>query len=410
MKTTLLKRTVGFILTLVLILSSFCVPSFVGGAAGTTVTASAASAALSKVTGLKASADVTTASLSWKKVSGASGYNLCRYDTAKKKYVSVKNVTEPKVTVKGMKPATSYRLAVRAYKKSGKTVSYGPLSAPVTVVTRPSQVTGLKAARTENSIQLTWNAQKGISGYVVYRYDAAKKKYITAAKTKEDTVTVSGLKAGTTYYFAVKSYVTVNKETYSSSLSDKIKVETLKTGYKISKYQKIQDTGTYTVEGTMSDAGSTESMPVTIACRNGDYMMKSKAEGITMRIIHFGKSGNDYIVIDQLAKYIKANGTEFEEIIDEMDLSQGLLDSVYGSIKTGTKTISGKKYAYESFKTLDGLTVCCYFSGSTLARIENYENGKLTGTIIVKKFTASADDSLFKIPSYYTKLSLSWLS
>lgn len=408
MKRNILKRTVSFVFALMLILSSFCVPAFLNVNPSDAITASAASTKLAKVTGLKASASVTSVSLSWKKVSGAAGYNICRYDTAKKKYVSVKNVTETKATVKSLKSATAYRFAVRAYKKSGKSVSYGPFSAQVAVVTRPAKVTGLKAARTENSIQLKWNAQKNVSGYIVYRYDTAKKKYTTVAKTKEDTVTVTGLKAGTTSYYAVKAYVTVSKKNYYSDLSDKLKSQTLKTGYKISKYQKIDRGGKFTIEGTLRDdeAGNT---PITYAYRNGDYMIKSKMDGIEARIIYYKKSGNCYFVLDQFSRYMKLNGTELEDIMDEMEMSGGFAVPVYGNIKTGTKTISGKKYNYESYRDIDSNKVVFYFRGSTLVRIDQYDADKPTGSITVKKYTASVDDSLFKIPKSYGKINLSRL-
>ncbi len=408
MKRNIMKRTVSFVFALVLILSSFSVPVSLGFIPENTIKASAASAKLDKVTGLKATADVKTASLSWKKVSGAAGYNICHYDTAKKKYVSVKNVTDTKATVKGLKPATAYRFAVRAYKKSGKTLSYGPLSSQVTVVTRPNQVTGIKAARTENSIQLKWNAQKGVTGYVVYRYDTAKKKYITAAKTKDDTVTVSGLKAGTTYYFVIKAYVTVNKTNYYSALSEKIKAQTLKTGYKIAKYQKIESTGTYVVEGTIIDEDM-GNMPVTYAYRNGDCMIKSKLDGIEARILFFKKSGNSYIVLDQFAKYMKLNGTDLEGIVDDEALQGGFAVPVYGNIKTGTKTISGKKYNYETYRNIDSDKVVFYFSGATLVRVDQYDGDKPAGSIVIKKYTASVDNSLLTVPKSYSKLNLSWI-
>ncbi|MGN1442972.1 MAG: fibronectin type III domain-containing protein [Acutalibacteraceae bacterium] len=408
MKRNVLKRTVSFVFALVLLLSSFCVPALVGAAPENAITASAATTKPAKVTGLKATAGVTSVSLSWKKVSGASGYNICRYDTAKKRYVSVANVTDTKATVKKLEAATAYRFAVRAYKKSGKNISYGELSSQVIAVTRPYQVKGIKAARTENSILLKWNPQNNVTGYVVYRYDTAKKKYVTAAKTKSDTVTINGLKAGTTYYFVIRAYVTVSKTNYYSSLSDKVKVQTLKTGYKISKYHKIVSGGTYTMEAVMKEAGSSDKIPFTFAYKNGNFAMKSTVEGMDARIIYNAKSAKTYLVLDQMRTYTKLTEDMMGGELSSDNFAGAFAAPVYGNIKTGTKTISGKKYYYESFNTIDSGSVVCYFSGSTIVRVDSYDNGKYAATLAVKKFTSSVDESLFKIPKYYAYINLSW--
>ena len=410
MKNNISKRTVSFIFALVLLLSSFSVPASVNFAANNTITASAASTKLATVTGLKATAGITSVALSWKKVSGASGYNICRYDTAKKRYVSVANVTNTKATVKKLQAATAYRFAVRAYKKSGKSVSYGAFSSRVAVVTRPYTVTGIKAARTENSILLSWNSQNKITGYVVYRYDTAKKKYVTAAKTKAATVTLNGLKAGTNYYFIIRAYVTVGKTNYYSSLSEKVKVQTLKTGYKISKYHKIVNGGKYTMDAVMKESGSSEKISFAFTCKNGDFAMKTKLDGIDARIVYRAKNGTYYLVLDQFRKYSKLPDDMMGEDLKAEDFAGAFAAPVYGNIKTGTKTISGKKYYYESFKTINSGSAVCYFNGSTIARVDTYDNGNYAGTLLVKKFTAIADETLLKIPKNYGSINLSWLS
>lgn len=64
------------------------------------VSASAAeSTKLAKPTSLKAKVSGKKVTLSWKKVSGAEAYGVYKYDTAKGKYVKVKNVTSNKITV-----------------------------------------------------------------------------------------------------------------------------------------------------------------------------------------------------------------------------------------------------------------------------------------------------------------------
>lgn len=83
-------------------------------------------------------------------------------------------------------------------------------------------VSGLKAASvTSNSVKLTWNKVTNADGYIVYRYDSAKKKWVRVAKGKYNgTYTVSKLSAAKEYKYTVKAYKTVSgKEITSPSYS-----------------------------------------------------------------------------------------------------------------------------------------------------------------------------------------------
>lgn len=92
---------------------------------GTTVTSAASKSVTAitkiyKVTGLKAtSATKTTISLGWNKVTGATGYYVYRYDTAKKVWTKVASVTGTTYTVKNLTANTSYQFSIKAYKKVG---------------------------------------------------------------------------------------------------------------------------------------------------------------------------------------------------------------------------------------------------------------------------------------------------
>ncbi|MBQ2284164.1 MAG: fibronectin type III domain-containing protein, partial [Clostridia bacterium] len=75
----------------------------------------------------------------------------------------------------------------------------------------PGKVTGLKASSNKTtSVKLSWKALDGATGYRVYRYDAASKKYVIVATTKSTSYTVKNLKAGTSYKFVVKAYKKVD--------------------------------------------------------------------------------------------------------------------------------------------------------------------------------------------------------
>ena len=175
---------------------------------------------IANVTGFKASSTTATSvKLVWNKVADAKGYIVYKYDTAKKTWVRAAAPSANSYIVSKLSGATSYKFAVKAYKTvNGKEIT--SVSYPtVTAVTNPAVVSGFKVSSTSASaVKLTWSKVSGANGYVVYKYDTAKKTWVRAAKITSNTYTASKLKAGTSYKFAVKAYKTVNgKEVLSTS-------------------------------------------------------------------------------------------------------------------------------------------------------------------------------------------------
>ena len=82
----------------------------------------------------------------------------------------------------------------------------------------------------EPETKITWKEVKNADGYRIYVYDSKTEKYKTVATVKngKTTYTVTELKAGTTYKFAVKAYVKDGDTTIWSSQYTAVKVTTKK--------------------------------------------------------------------------------------------------------------------------------------------------------------------------------------
>ncbi len=139
---------------------------------------------LKKVAGLKISSEKTDrVKLQWKKVSGADGYQVLRYNTSKKKFVKAANVTKTSYIDKKRTAGKPYRYKVKAYKKVNGKTYYGPLSKEVKIIVKPKAPTGVSAVRlTDTSVQICFNPVKNASSYRIYEYNESTGKQVASFK------------------------------------------------------------------------------------------------------------------------------------------------------------------------------------------------------------------------------------
>ena len=82
-------------------------------------------------------------------------------------------------------------------------------------------------SRTYNSIKLTWNRGKGVSGYTVYRYNRKTKRYSAIKNTTARTFTNKRLATGKKYIYKVRPYRTINGQKVYGNDSNKISAKTV---------------------------------------------------------------------------------------------------------------------------------------------------------------------------------------
>lgn len=149
----------------------------------------------------------------------------CTFSTLKPVVYTGKAIT-PTVTVKNgkttLKAGTHYTVSYKNNTKVGKaTVTIKGVekngytgTKTLTFNILPGVTKSIKATQSTSAIKLTWSKVAGATGYRVYRHNG--KKWVKLADTKNTTYTVSKLKAGTNYKYAVKAYTTVGKAVYWS--------------------------------------------------------------------------------------------------------------------------------------------------------------------------------------------------
>lgn len=185
-----------------------------------TVTATPPAPAASAATAINA----TSFQANWSAATGAAGYRidvstasdfsglLAGYND-----LNVNNVTNYSVT--GLTAGNTYYYRVRAYNGTGS----GANSNIITVVTTPpAPVEQAATSVSNNSFAANWNSASGASGYkldvsTVSNFASFVPGYNNLDVGNVITYTVSGLSAGTSYYYRVRAFNGAGESGYSGS-------------------------------------------------------------------------------------------------------------------------------------------------------------------------------------------------
>lgn len=185
-----------------------------------------------KVSGVSTAVRSSTyLTLSWDKVSGASGYRIYRYNTDAQAYEKVITLTSGSTVsykITGLAAAKEYQFKVRAYRKVDGVTTWGSASAAYKDSTKPGQTKSLKASSKSSAVTLTWNKVTRASGYQVYRYNSKTKKYEKLATVKGNATFSyknTKLKKGTTVKYKVRAYKTYNGTNYYGVYSEVVSIK-----------------------------------------------------------------------------------------------------------------------------------------------------------------------------------------
>lgn len=173
----------------------------------------------------------TYLTLNWKKVSGASGYRIYKYNTSSKSYEKVTTISKGSTVsykITGLTVATEYQFKVRAYKKTDTGTLWGSSSSAYKDCTKPAQTKNLKAATKSSAVTLTWSKVASAGGYRIYRYNSKTKKYEKIATVKGNktfSYKNTKLKKGSTMKYKVRAYKTYNGTNYYGAYSEVVSIK-----------------------------------------------------------------------------------------------------------------------------------------------------------------------------------------
>ena len=159
-----------------------------------------------------AKADADSITLTWNKVAGAKGYKVYSYNAETKKYSAIKTLSGTTYTIEKLESAKDYIYTVRAYAKADGETVWGNHSFVYTATTPQSAKISSASSKDAGKAVLKWSAVSA-DGYEIYMAtakDGKYKKIKTITKGTTVTYTKSSLTSGSTYYFKIRAYKTVD--------------------------------------------------------------------------------------------------------------------------------------------------------------------------------------------------------
>ena len=170
---------------------------------GTSSTPTSAPSAPSSFTGAATSA--SQVSLTWSASTGADGYRLYQVSGSTATLLATYGSATASATVGGLAAGTAYTFRLDAYNTAGTasaTTQVATLAAAS--IAAPTNVT-IKVL-TKSSVQVSWTASAGATGYVVLWSDGTTTTQVASVGSRTTSVKFTGLTPGSTSSFAVKAF------------------------------------------------------------------------------------------------------------------------------------------------------------------------------------------------------------
>lgn len=175
--------------------------------------------------------------------------------------------------------------------------------------------------------------------------------------------------------------------------------------YRIEKYQKIFESGTYKMTVLMEDEG--EKMPVTFSVKNGNTHMSMDMKGMAVGMLYRADIDKAYMLIDFLNAYTDVTEDMMGEDFDMAGLTDQLKAEVKGDISVEKGTFEGKSATCESFSDGNQRVKYYFDSKDNILGVEKIDSDGKVDKLVIDGFDTVVEDSLFEIPKGYIYMNLS---
>ena len=198
----------------------------------------------------------------------------------------------------------------------------------------------------------------------------------------------------------------------STQAASQSATQAAKQHYRVEKYQEMFKSGQYLMTFKTSDE-ELGNAPLTFATKNGSFLMGSKLENMSFKMLYRANEDKTYIMIDDLKKYSEMPEEMMgEESLDLKTLTSEMFKEIpLDNVKVSTVKMGNKTLNCETVEASDGTKTRYFFDGDTLVRIDTINaDGTSDSSIYISQLTSDVPDSTFEIPKNYSYLNLSWLA
>lgn len=201
--------------------------------------------------------------LTWKKVSGVSGYEIYRSTKSDGDFEKIATINSADTTNykdTGLTPGTVYYYKMRTFTKSGSKTTYGSYSKVESGGTiAKTAITSLKSKNNKSMI-VSWNVIGSATGYEIVRStakDGDYKQIAMIAFQSQSSYTDSTVKEGKRYYYKIRAVGQEGTTTVYSDWSDAVAGRTAKKPSKITVTSRNSTTLRISWKGDKNAAGYT---------------------------------------------------------------------------------------------------------------------------------------------------------
>lgn len=165
----------------------------------------------------------STLTLSWSKVTSATGYRVYIYKN--KKWTQLGETSKTSYIITDAQNGKTYNYAVKAYAEINGKKMYADKYTKIK--TTKLETPTLTISVNKNKCTFNWKEVVGITGYQIWYTTTPDGTYKKFTNTNKTSYTKSKLTSGT-YYFKVRAYKTVSEGNYAYSAFSSVKTVTIK--------------------------------------------------------------------------------------------------------------------------------------------------------------------------------------